>query len=156
MRKTFPSLLIFALCSAPLSVKAENPVGRIEVCIDNIRNSNGIVGVALFSTKKGFPDKNSMATEGRSVPAGKRCEVVFENVPFGNYAVSVLHDENSNGKMDKGFLGIPKEGFGTSNNPEIKMGPPAFSDSSFNLESKELNLNISMKYLRRPDNQEKQ
>jgi uncharacterized protein (DUF2141 family) len=156
MRNIILLLPIFALFSAPSSLNAENPVGRIEVCIENIRSSDGIVGVALFSTKKGFPDKNTMATVGRSVPAGKRCEVVFEDVPFGTYAVSVLHDENGNGKMDKGFLGIPKEGFGTSNNPEIKMGPPTFSDSSFNLESKGLTLNISMKYLRRPENHEKQ
>jgi len=156
MRKIIPSLLIFALFSGPSILNAENPVGRIEVCIDNVRSTNGIVGVALFNAKKGFPDKNTMAIEGLSVPAGKRCEVVFENVPFGTYAVSVLHDENGNGKMDKGFLGIPKEGFGTSNNPEIKMGPPTFSDSSFDLENTRLTLNISMKYLRRPDNQAKQ
>jgi uncharacterized protein (DUF2141 family) len=156
MRKIILLPLIFALCAVPSSVKAQNPVGRIEVRIENVRSSNGSVGVALFNTNKGFPDKNTMALEGLSVSANKRCEVVFEDVPFGTYAVSVLHDENGNGKMDKGFLGIPKEGFGTSNNPEIKMGPPSFTDSSFNLESKGLTLNIIMKYLRHPDNQEKQ
>ena len=122
--------------------------------VDGVRSADGVLGVALFSAKKGFPDNKAMAIEGRSVPAGKRCKVIFENVPFGVYAVSVLHDENGNGKMDKGFLGIPKEGFGVSNNPEIKMGPPSFAESRFDLHSTELNLNIEMKYLRKPVAQE--
>jgi uncharacterized protein (DUF2141 family) len=157
MRKAIPTFLLLSLFTAPSIVQADgSSVGKIEVCIDNVRSANGVVGVALFNAKKGFPDKNTLAVEGRSVPAGKCCKVIFENVPYGVYAVSVLHDENSNGKMDKGFLGIPKEGFGASNNPEIKMGPPSFSDSRFDLASKKLTLNIDMKYLRKPENKNQQ
>ncbi len=121
--------------------------GNIKVNIDNLRNSEGFVGVALFVAKEGFPDKSEHALEGKRVPAGDHCVVLFENVPYGCYAVSVLHDENSNGKMDKTFIGIPKEGFGTSNNPKIRMGPPSFAESKFDLESKDLTLNINMNYL---------
>jgi len=145
-------LLIFAL-SSPAGAEQTPPdaAGTIEVCIDNIRSCNGTVGVALFNTKHGFPNKNSKAIEGKSVPAGKQCIVLFKNIPYGTYAVSVLHDENGNGKMDKAFLGIPKEGFGTSNNPKLKMGPPSFSDSQFDLAQQKMTLNINMKYLRNPE-----
>lgn len=157
MRKSIPAFLLFTLCTAPSITLAEsNSTGRIEVLIDNVRSANGVVGVALFNAKKGFPDKSAMAIEGRSVPAGKSCKVIFENVPYGIYAVSVLHDENGNGKMDKGVFGIPKEGFGVSNNPEIKMGPPTFAESRFDLKSRELTLNIGMKYLRKPETQVRQ
>jgi len=157
MRKAIPTFLLLSLFAAPSIVHADDPaVGRIEVLIDNVRSADGVVGVALFNAKKGFPDKNALAFQGRSIPANSRCEVVFENVPYGVYAVSVLHDENGNGKMDKGLFGIPKEGFGTSNNPETKMGPPSFSDSRFDLASKELTLNIGMKYLRKPENRDQQ
>jgi uncharacterized protein (DUF2141 family) len=30
----------------------------------------------------------------------------------GDYAISVFHDENSNGKLDRNFMGMPKEGVG--------------------------------------------
>ncbi|MGC8774211.1 MAG: DUF2141 domain-containing protein [Chlorobaculum sp.] len=154
MKKTVQAFLLFSLFIAPSIAQADSSsAGKIEVLIDNVRSADGIVGVALFSTKKGFPDKSVLAIEGRSIPAGKCCKVIFENVPYGAYAISVLHDENGNGKMDKGLFGIPKEGFGTSNNPEIKMGPPSFSDSRFDLKSKEMTLNIDMKYLRKPENQ---
>jgi uncharacterized protein (DUF2141 family) len=157
MRITIPAMLLLSLFAAPSMGRTENPAtGKIEVVIDNVRSSDGVIGVALFNAKQGFPDRNALAFEGRSVPASKHCEVIFENVPYGTYAVSVLHDENGNGKMDKGFLGIPKEGFGVSNNPEIKMGPPSFAESRFELKNNELKLNIMMKYLRKPETQVQQ
>ena len=45
----------------------------------------------------------------------------------------VFHDENMNQKLDKDFVGIPKEGYGASNNPKKKIGPPSFEDASFRL-----------------------
>jgi uncharacterized protein (DUF2141 family) len=54
----------------------------------------------------------------------------------GRYAVFVVHDKNANGKMDKNFLGIPKEPVGMSRNPtQSKFGPPKFSDVSFDYPS---------------------
>jgi uncharacterized protein (DUF2141 family) len=50
----------------------------------------------------------------------------------GRYAMFVVHGKNANGKMDKNFLGIPKEPVGMSRNPtQSKFGPPKFSDVSF-------------------------
>jgi uncharacterized protein (DUF2141 family) len=50
----------------------------------------------------------------------------------GRYAVLVVYDKNSNGKMDKNFLGVPKEPVGLSRNPTApKFGPPKFSDAAF-------------------------
>lgn len=144
-------LLLWTLALPATSKADQPPSGSIEVQIDNVRSCNGSVGVALFNTKKGFPDKNTQALEGRSVPAENRCVVVFDNIPYGTYAVSIMHDENGNGKMDKGFFGIPKEGFGSSNNPKVKMGPPSFNDSKFVLNDSKTALSIEMKYLRQPE-----
>jgi uncharacterized protein (DUF2141 family) len=51
------------------------------------------------------------------------------------YAVMVFHDENSNGKLDKNILGIPKEGYGASNNLARKMRPPTFDEARFSISS---------------------
>jgi len=45
-------------------------------------------------------------------------QVAFTDLHDGVYAVSVFHDENENQKLDKDFVGIPKEGYGASNNPK--------------------------------------
>ena len=49
--------------------------------------------------------------------------------------------------MDKTFFGIPKEGFGVSNNPKIRRGPPSFSEALFTLNAKQLDLTITINYL---------
>ena len=61
------------------------------------------------------------------------CTVTFKDVPAGTYAVSYIHDENGNGKMDTNFMGIPKEGYGCSNNAKGFMGPPKWEDAKFEL-----------------------
>ncbi|NTW52619.1 MAG: DUF2141 domain-containing protein [Chlorobiaceae bacterium] len=148
MKKTISSFLLVSAISSTAIAQENNPEkGCIKVNIGNVRSSEGFVGVALFLAKDGFPDKTERAIEGKRVQAGEHCMVMFENVPYGSYAVSVLHDENGNGKMDKTFIGIPKEGFGTSNNPKIRMGPPSFSESRFELDNKPVTLNITMNYL---------
>ena len=48
----------------------------------------------------------------------------------GNYAVQVMHDENDNNKLDTNFLGIPSEGYGFSNNPNV-MRRAHFDEARF-------------------------
>jgi uncharacterized protein (DUF2141 family) len=71
----------------------------------------------------------------------------FENIPSGTYAVSVFHDENSNGKLDTNFLGIPREGVGASNNAKGHLGPPKFSAAAFHHSGSRTALKITVKYL---------
>ena len=54
----------------------------------------------------------------------------IENVPPGEYALMVYHDENNNERIDKNFIGIPKEPLGFSNRYEPK-GPPSYSRAAF-------------------------
>src|SRR4051812_16573780 len=49
--------------------------------------------------------------------------VKFADLPEGNYAVAVIHDVNDNHKLDTGFMGIPTERWGSSNNPKVWRKP---------------------------------
>lgn len=126
--------------------------GCIRLRIENLRNQEGMIGIALFTTDKGFPSKpeKAYASTGLELKEGSTC-LMLENIPYGNYALSILHDENSNQKMDKTFIGIPKEGFGTSNNPKISYGPPDFEESEFILDREEIALVIDMNYFNKKD-----
>ena len=55
----------------------------------------------------------------------------MRDVAPGDYAVSVFHDENSNGKLDRNFMGMPKEGVGKSNDAAGHFGPPKYDDARF-------------------------
>ncbi|WP_454891479.1 DUF2141 domain-containing protein, partial [Alloprevotella tannerae] len=60
---------------------------------------------------------------------GATCTVTFTDLPKGEYAIAIFHDENGNGTMDFGKMGIPIEKFGFSNDAKCVMAPPAFEDA---------------------------
>ncbi len=145
--------LIFAATATLLGEEAPPasviPVqtGSITVHITDIKKLYGILGVSLYNSKKGFPGKHEQACANQLKKiTSSEDKVVFENISYGTYAVSIIHDENSNGKLDTNFFGIPKEGVGVSNNPKIGMGGPKFKDSEFTFDTKQLELTVAMKY----------
>ncbi len=127
---------------------SSTPKGCIAIRINNVRNSEGVLGIALFKSEQGFPEKPEKAFALASIATNESPgEVIIENIPYGTYALSILHDENGNKKMDKTWIGKPKEGFGTSNNPKIRFGPPEFDESGFVLDRETITMSIDMKYL---------
>jgi uncharacterized protein (DUF2141 family) len=135
MAMSLPLLLL-----PPLSAQSVN-TGTLTVRVVHARNANGEIRVALFKDAAGFPGDASLAfrTQRAQIdPHTLSATVVFTEIPQGVYAVSVFHDENGNGKLDKNFVGIPKEEYGASNNPAKKMGPPAFNEAKFSLGAQQL------------------
>ena len=140
------SLLLF--CSNYL--KAQENKGNIEVIITGFKNSSGKAGITLFSNGKGFPMKGELAVKKVFADVEQSsCTVVLRDIPYGTYAVSVFHDENSNGKLDTNMLGMPKEGVGASNNAKGRFGPPKYKDASFVLDSNEKQMNVTIQYLKK-------
>jgi len=80
------------------------------------------------------------------VPAAQAGAMLFADLPSGNYAIALIHDENSNNKLDTTF-GIPREGFGFSRNPAIHFGPPSFSAAEFAVKTGEISQSVKMKYM---------
>ena len=125
------------------------PCPGIHVKILNIRNRNGTVDCALFDSPEGFPRdflrsaQNVMVIKVRYTEA--RCD--FEAIPPGTYALAVIHDENSNGKLDTNRLGIPTEGYGFSNDAKaVMLGTPSFAAASFSYNGQTLDMTISLQY----------
>jgi len=140
-----PVLLTCHLVGSP-EVPASDSVD-VHVKVIGLRNSNGSCRLLLFESEKGFPDSPDGAVAARSGTIhGQAASVTFTVRP-GRYAVAILHDENTNGIMDKTWYGKPKEGFGVSNNPRIGSGPPGFEESAVLLDEQNNNLTITVNYL---------
>ncbi len=124
------------------------PGNVIRVEISGARNDKGQVSCALFASGSGFPGKveNAVAHTHSAISNGSAvCE--FTGIAPGRYAVSVFHDENSNGEMDTNFIGMPKEGVGASNDAKGHMGPPKFEAAAFQYAGGRLELKIKLVYL---------
>jgi len=105
----------------------------LKVNVDNLKNSKGVVQVAIYNKDGSIPDKTYTKFYKKKTAkiANKKAYVVFNNLPKGIYAVNVFHDENSNGKIDRGFF-LPKEGLGFSNFKSITIAnKPNFKKASF-------------------------
>jgi len=118
---------------------------QLEVVVKNVKDATGQVRVGLFKDDKTFL-KDAWMGKVVKAQAGE-VKVIFENVPAGTYAISIVHDANENGEMDSNFFGMPKEGFGFSNDAMGTFGPPDFAKASFELGTDKKNLSISLRYL---------
>lgn len=120
---------------------------EITVFMEGFRDDAGEVRVALFSSKDGFPEEIAKARKVVRVNIKNyEARADFTDVPYGTYAVAVLHDENSNGTLDRNFFKVPTEGYGASNNPAGSMERLDFDDAKFALRQKSLVLHIYIQY----------
>ena len=137
---------------APGAVPQAAPVestSTLTVKIKGIRNAKGKIAVVLYGDEKGFPLDPSNAVAVKQVdidPQTMSATVVFDKLPQGVYAATVLHDENMVGKMEFDPQGTPLEGYGISNNPDSSQGPPTFNDSKFAVNQSEAAIEIAMVY----------
>ena len=107
----------------------------LTVAVEGVANSRGVVGVLVFSSADGWPERFAAALRSKAVLAQKGLtEIVISGLEKGEYAVVVLHDENENKKLDRNWLRLPTEQWGMSNNPKHSLSAPSFSDASFRLE----------------------
>lgn len=118
----------------------------VRITIHSLRNDEGTVLLSMFKSADGYPGKNEKAVkQAKATVKNGTCEIVLKDVPAGTYAISVLHDENNNGKMDTKAFGIPKEGYGASNDAKATFGPPSFADAKFE-HKQETQIRIKMRY----------
>ena len=134
--------------AAPQAAPAQS-TSSLTVKIKGIRNAKGKIAVVLYGDEKGFPLDPSNAVAAKQVdidPQTLTATVVFDKLPQGVYAATVLHDENMVGKMEFDPQGTPLEGYGISNNPDSSQGPPTFNDSKFAVNQSEAAIEIAMVY----------
>ena len=70
----------------------------------------------------------------------------FNYISPGTYALVIVHDENVNGKLDTSWMGVPKEGYGFSNDAKSFLSAPSFSAASFQYNGQNLDMTIEMRY----------
>jgi uncharacterized protein (DUF2141 family) len=122
------------------------PQASIRVEVSTFRNQKGVLGCLLFARGETFPESGAVAA-ARAPIAGATATCTFPNVAPGTYAVSVLHDEDADGKMRKSFFGAPLEGYGVSNNHTYAMSAPKWDESRFQVRAGETReLRVSLRY----------
>ncbi len=140
MKITFVIILFHSFLFISPSSYSQDENFKLTVVVENFRNTKGAMMVALYNKEGSIPDehfKRYFKMEKAEV-INNKLTVTFYNLSKGSYAVSVLHDENKNGKVDKGMI-FPKEGIGFSNYQSINVtNRPSFKKASFELKQDEI------------------
>jgi uncharacterized protein (DUF2141 family) len=121
--------------------------GALSVRLLELRNNNGQIACGLWLSETGFPKDRRMAAQAKWCRIANRESLcTFDPVASGTYAVACFHDENNNGILDTGLLGIPTEGVVASRNAKGFMGPPRFNDAKFTFAGNATELRLKMGY----------
>lgn len=109
---------------------------KIIADISNFENDKGVCRACLYNSAASFKGESGNPMQCVQVAVtNRRSQVQFDNIPAGTYAVFLFHDTNSNNKMDKNFMGIPKEGYGASLNKLPFASAPTFDENKFVLKN---------------------
>jgi uncharacterized protein (DUF2141 family) len=145
--KTLITILLTAIMFFPtLEQASKNETVTITLTVEGLRNGRGSLGIALHNAPSSFPDGDSYITKEIALNSSGSVQVVFENVPVGNYAIAIMHDENNSSEIDFNEYGMPLEGFGFSNEAMGEMGPPDYDQASFSADN-DTNLSVTLIYM---------
>lgn len=134
--------------AAPPPLAAQQPAQQaasVTVTVSDLRSTQGQLIVCLFATRDHFPTCRA----GDGVPrhlfrvTGQTMRVTVPLPRAGRYAVTVVHDEDMNGRMRQNLIGMPTEGVAVTGNPG---GIPRFAGSVVDLAAGS-SVAVRMRYL---------
>ena len=141
------ALLVAAIFAVDMEAQSMS-LGDITVIITDLRNTDGEILISLYDKAEGFPrDRQAIFRAAVVEPdVSGQVTTVFEDLPYGDYALAVLHDEDGSQGMTFGSFHLPKEGYCFSNNIKVRFKPPKFKKTKFTLNGDDVNQTLRMRY----------
>lgn len=128
----YKQLLVLSLVLVSTRTNAQS---SLIVPIGGIQRPEGRILYSLFQSADGFPDNPQKAFRtGYVLVTERTISLSISSLPSGTYALSVIHDQNGDGRLNANLLGIPTEPVGFSNNVMGAFGPPKFSKARFSVQ----------------------
>lgn len=127
---------------APQAARAET----LTVAVGGLRNAMGLVEVAVCADETCYDHQRGFAAVGREPAALPKVLFTFDGLQPGRYALMMFHDENGNGRYDRDFLGLPREGYGFSNDAKPVFGKPSWRKVAFDVPEGGASIAVTMQY----------
>ena len=113
-------LLTTALAAEPVTVQ-----------VQGLLTTNGPVICTLYDGPDHWLKQVGHVATVKAAAGDGKATCTFPDVPTGTYAVSFIHDVDSDGALNTNWLGLPREPWGVSNDAPMRYGPPAFEEAAF-------------------------
>lgn len=124
-------LFMFAGNLIAQTEKEEKNSGDFFLTVIGFENDEGKAMIALFNSEETYSENGEKFKYVAAEIKDSKAEWTIEDLPFGEYAIKLYHDENENMELDRNMLGIPSETFGFSNNATGNFGPADYEDAKF-------------------------
>ena len=127
--------LPFVFCSPFILFTSfnETKTGEINIVIPNLNKVKGKIQIGLYNTKENFPKIGKEYKTFSIKVEAATFKYTIKNLPLGEYAIALYHDENSDGVCNSNFFGVPTEPYGFSNNIKPFLSAPSFNETKFSL-----------------------
>jgi uncharacterized protein (DUF2141 family) len=116
--------------SAQMAQTITNDGREVVVVVEGLRNDRGLVVGGLYDHAGTWLAENQAAENCHASIHHGRARCVF-HATTREVAFAALHDEDSDGELDRDLIGIPTEGYAFSNDAREPFGPPSFDAASF-------------------------
>lgn len=114
----------------PLLMAGQN---TLTVTVEGVKSSTGFISIAVYNHSDDFLKFDRVYKSGSFQAVRGKTSLQLGDLPDGEYALAVFHDENSNSRLDTNWLGIPKEAVGFSNARMRTFGPPSYKECALQL-----------------------
>lgn len=106
---------------------------NLRVVATNVQSDQGKLYVWVYDKKDDWLSDRYRTQKFVTVAGNRDGDKVTVELllPAGEYALSIYQDVNDDGKLERNFIGLPKEPAGLSNNLRPRFGPPKYKDASF-------------------------
>ena len=136
--------LSFAAVAA-LSLAAPAMAEDVTVTLTGVEARGGVL-LASLQTRGEFMQSSATYADRIERPAAGTLSVTFRGVAPGDYALMVMHDEDSDGRMKmNGYM--PAEGWAMVNG-DVLRGPPTFDLVKFTVSASGADISVPMTYPR--------
>lgn len=124
-------ITIAALLAGAAAMAADDV--NLRVVATNVKTDQGKLYVWVYDKKDDWLSDRYRTEKSVTVAGNRQGDRVTVELllPAGEYALSIFQDVNDNGKLERNFIGIPKEPAGLSNNLRPRFGPPKYKDATF-------------------------
>jgi uncharacterized protein (DUF2141 family) len=118
----------------------------LTVTIAGLRSTAGVVRLSVYNRAETFLEASGRIARHKASVTSNPMQVTFVGLDPGTYAISVVHDENNDGKLNRNVLGIPLEGYGFSNDAPVILGPPSFAQAAVPVGQENTTITVTMRY----------
>ena len=127
------------------SVSENSGSQELQITVSNIKSVEGNIMIAVYTTDQKFLGDEMVSSTIERVTQTGEMSILVKDLPFGEYAISIYHDENANETLDTNFFKMPTEPYGFSNDARGSFGPPSFEDAKIDFKSSQQKIEIELK-----------